>query len=106
MLTRQHVLRGWGFGDGAPNLDRQRPMLFEECAQRLFDLEEMEYSLPTDETQYVASAQSRFVKPEIVAVLGDHPFLCGGIINQDVDQGKVAGGGGGRSPRRRKKKNA
>ena len=71
MLTRQHVLRGWGFGDGAPNLDRQRPMLFEECAQRLFDLEEMEYSLPTDEAQYVASTQSRFVKPEIVAVLGD-----------------------------------
>ena len=46
-------------------------MLFEECARRLFDLEEMEYSLPTDEAQYVASAQSRFVKPEIVAVLGD-----------------------------------
>ena len=31
----------------------------------------MEYSLPTDEVQYVASGQSRFVKAEIVAVLGD-----------------------------------
>jgi hypothetical protein len=61
----------WWFGDGAPNLDRQRPMLFEQCAQRLFDLEEMEYSLPTDEVQYVASSQSRFVKPEIIAVMGD-----------------------------------
>ena len=50
----------WWFGDGAPNLDRQRPMLFEECARRLFDLEEMEYSLQTDEMQYVAFAQSRF----------------------------------------------
>ena len=87
MLTRQHVLRGWGFGDGAPNLDRQRPMLFEECAQRLFDLEEMEYSLPTDEAQYVASTQSRFVKPEIVAVLGDHPFLWGGIIGGGTPHG-------------------
>jgi hypothetical protein len=61
----------WWFGDGAPNLARQRPMLFEQCAQRLFDLEEMEYSLPTDEVQYVASSQSRFVKPEIIAVMGD-----------------------------------
>jgi len=60
----------WWFGDGAPNLHSQRPMLFEECAQRLFDSEEMEYSMPTDEAQYVASARNRFVKPEIIAVLG------------------------------------
>ena len=46
-------------------------MLFEQCAQRLYDLEEMEYSLPTDAVQYTAYSQSRFVKPEIVAVLGD-----------------------------------
>ena len=46
-------------------------MLFEQFAQRLYDIEEMEYSLETDQVQYVASAQSRFVKPEIVAVLGD-----------------------------------
>ena len=31
----------------------------------------MEYSLETDQVQYVASTQSRFVKPGIVAVLGD-----------------------------------
>ena len=61
----------WWFGDGCPNLDRQRPMLFEQCTQRLYDIEEMEYSLTTDEVQYVVSSQSRFVKPEIVAVLGD-----------------------------------
>ena len=61
----------WWFGDGAPSLERQRPMLFEQCAQRLYEIEEMEYSLETDEVQYVASTQSRFVKPEIVAVLGD-----------------------------------
>ena len=61
----------WWFGDGTPNLDRQRPMLFEQCAQRVYDIEEMEYSLTTDDVPYVASCQSRFVKPEIVAVLGD-----------------------------------
>ena len=62
----------WWFGDGAPNLDRQRPMLYEQCVQRCYDIEEMEYSLPTDDVPYVASSQSRFVKPEIVAVLGDN----------------------------------
>ena len=48
----------WWFGDAAPNLDRQRPMLFEQCAQRLYGIEEMEYSLDTGEEPYVASYQS------------------------------------------------
>ena len=61
----------WWFGDGAPSLERDRSMLFEQCAQRLWDLEEMEYNLPTDEVRYVASSQSRFLKPEIIAVLAD-----------------------------------
>ena len=30
------------FGDGAPNLDRQRPMLFEPVACRLIEIEELE----------------------------------------------------------------
>ena len=59
------------FGDGAPNLDRERPMLFEQVARRLIDIEELEYSLPSDPEPYEASCQSRFSSPEIIAVLGD-----------------------------------
>ena len=59
------------YGDGAPNLKRERPMLFEQVARRLINMEELEYSLPTDESPYTASSQSRFNTPEIVAVLGD-----------------------------------
>ena len=62
----------WWFGDGAPGLDRERPMLFEQVARRLIDIEEHEYTLATDDVPYVASCQSRFNNPEIIAVLGDH----------------------------------
>jgi len=61
----------WWFGDGAPGLDRERPMLFEQVARRLIDIEEHEYTLATDDVPYVASCQSRFNNPEIIAVLGD-----------------------------------
>ena len=61
----------WWFGDGAPGLDRERPMLFEQVARRLIDIEEHEYTLATDDAPYVASCQSRFNNPEIIAVLGD-----------------------------------
>ena len=61
----------WWFGDGAPNLSRQRPMLFEEVAAMVLEREELEYSLEADEAPYSARAPSRFVAPEIVAVLGD-----------------------------------
>ena len=61
----------WWFGDGAPNLARQRPMLFEEVAAMLLEREELQYSLESDEAPYTARAPSRFVAPEIVAVLGD-----------------------------------
>ncbi len=60
----------WWFGDGAPNLERDRPMLFEEVARRLINMEELQYSLPTDAHPYVASCRSRFASPEIIAVLG------------------------------------
>ena len=46
-------------------------MLFEDVARRLIEIEEHEYVLPTDEVAYVASCQSRFNKPEFIAVLGD-----------------------------------
>ena len=61
------------FGDGAPNLDRDRPMLFEEVARMLMNREELEYSLSSDsESQpYRTSGQSRFNTPELVAVMGD-----------------------------------
>ena len=59
------------FGDGAPNLRRDRPMLFEQTARMLLEREELEYHLPDDETPYRARAPSRFVTPEITAVLGD-----------------------------------
>ena len=61
----------WWFGDGAPGLDRDRPMLFEQVARRLINLEEHEYSLANDQEPYKAARQSRFNNPEIIAVLGD-----------------------------------
>ena len=61
----------WWFGDGAPGLDRERPMLFEQVARRLINIEEHQYSLPSDTEPYKASCQSRFNNPEIIAVLGD-----------------------------------
>ena len=61
----------WWFGDGAPGLERERPMLFEEVARRLINIEEHEYMLLTDEVPYVATCQSLFNNPEIIAVLGD-----------------------------------
>ena len=61
----------WWFGDGAPGLERERPMLFEQVARRLINLEEMQYSLASDTEPYEASPQSRFATPEIIAVLGD-----------------------------------
>ena len=61
----------WWFGDSAPGLDRERPMLFEQVARRLIDIEEHEYTLGTDDAPDVASCQSRFNNPEIIAVLGD-----------------------------------
>ena len=61
----------WWYGDGAPNLDRQRPMLFEQVARRLINIEELEYTLATDDKPYEAACQSRFNKPELIAVLGD-----------------------------------
>ena len=61
----------WWFGDGAPNLERERPMLFEELAAMLLERVELEYSLDEDDAIYAARAPSRFVAPEIMAVLGD-----------------------------------
>ena len=46
-------------------------MLFEDVARRLIDIEEHEYTLATDDVPYVASCQSRFNNPEIIAVMGD-----------------------------------
>ena len=61
----------WWFGDGAPGLDRERPMLFEQVARRLIDIEEHQYTLATDDVPCVASCQSRFNNPEMIAVMGD-----------------------------------
>ena len=61
----------WWFGDGAPNLQRERPMLFEEVARMLPDREELEYQLTQDITSYKARSPSRFTDPEVFAMLGD-----------------------------------
>ena len=53
----------WWFGGGAPGLDRERPMLFEQVARRLIDIEEHAHTLATDGVPYVASCQSRFQQP-------------------------------------------
>ena len=37
----------------------------------MINLEEMQYSLPSDAEPYVAASRSRFGSPEIIAVLGD-----------------------------------
>ena len=57
-------------------------MLFEQVARRLIDIEEHEYTLATDEVAYVASCQSRFNKPEFIAVLGD--VVVGDAVVGDV----------------------
>ena len=46
-------------------------MLFEEVAAMVIEREELEYYLEDDDAPYRARAPSRFVAPEIVAVLGD-----------------------------------
>ena len=46
-------------------------MLFEEVAAMVIEREELQYSLEDDDVPYRARAPSRFVAPEIVAVLGD-----------------------------------
>ena len=61
----------WWFGDGAPALERDRPMLIEPVTRRLLNIEEHEYHLNSDHVQYRASCTSRFNNPEIIAVLGD-----------------------------------
>ena len=61
----------WWFGDGAPNLDRDRKMLFEEVARMLLDREELEYHLAEDEEKYMARSPGRFTEPEVCAMLGD-----------------------------------
>ena len=48
------------FGDGAPALERDRPMLFEQVARRLLNIEEHEYQLNSDLAPYRASCTSRF----------------------------------------------
>ena len=61
----------WWFGGGAPGLERDRPMLFEQVANRVIEIEEHEYTLEADEVEYRTSCKSRFNTPEIIAVLGD-----------------------------------
>ena len=61
----------WWFGDGAPNLERSRPMLFEEVARMLIDREELEYQTEEDAVEYHARSPSRFVSPDVLACLGD-----------------------------------
>ena len=46
-------------------------MLLEQVARRLINIEEHQYSLPSDTEPYKASCQSRFNNPEIIAVRGD-----------------------------------
>ena len=45
------------FGDCAPNLDRDWPMLFEQVARRLINVEELEYALESDEESSVRMIQ-------------------------------------------------
>ncbi len=49
----------WWFGDGVPGLDRERPMLFEQVARRLINIEEHQYALISDVEPYKASCQVR-----------------------------------------------
>ena len=57
----------WWFGDRALSLDRQRPMLYEQKARWLINIEH-QYALPSDTEPYKASSQSRVNNPEIIAV--------------------------------------
>ena len=53
----------WWYGDGVPNLARERPMLFEEVAAMVTDREELEYYSEDDDAPYRAQAPSRFAAP-------------------------------------------
>ena len=59
------------YGDATPGLQRDREVLYEEWCQCLLSREELQYSMPDDEEQYVASSPSRFVRPEILACVHD-----------------------------------
>ena len=73
MGPRQRFASSHRIRDGvrAPDLERDQPMLFEQVARRLVNLEELEYSLAIDEEPYEAAAQSRFRVPEIVTAPTD-----------------------------------
>ena len=59
------------FGDALPNMDRPRRLTFEQLFLCLFDREELQYDLDSDEEAYVAPAKSRFDEPEFVLPAGD-----------------------------------
>ena len=79
----------FGLGDAAPNMKERGkkgngtvyvPM--EDIFERLQDLEELEYHLPSDTVPYEARARSRFDNPECAAVFGS--ALRQGLILRGV----------------------
>ena len=59
------------YGDGALSQGRDRPMLFEEVARRLINVDEQEYTVSKGAEPYEDSCQGPFNNPEFVVVLGD-----------------------------------
>ena len=70
MRTKRYGHRGLG-NTGSPNHRNYSRFGNSDVARRLIDIEEHEYTLATDDVPYVASCQSRFNSPEIIAVMGD-----------------------------------
>ena len=58
-------------GDCAPNLERRAKVSWRRLWDHLANREELEYALPTDETPYRANPDSRWNKPELVALATD-----------------------------------
>ena len=58
-------------GDCVPNLERRAKVSFRRLWDHLANREELEYSLPSDETPYKANPDSRWNKPELIALAAD-----------------------------------
>ena len=59
------------YGDGVPNIARERPLLFEEVFCCLVNRQELQYTVPGEGSCYKAPINNRFASPEMIAIFAD-----------------------------------
>lgn len=59
------------YGDGVPNLARDRPLLFEEVFCCLVNRQELQYTIPGEGSNFKAPTNNRFASPEMIAIFAD-----------------------------------